>query len=203
MSTPKPRSRLLLTVVGIAESLLSCPLILLLNFQFPAHLSHRSGISNTLFSWVRSCFAKGMGGKQVSDAIREQHLLHYDHTRLQYYNVLCLRTLDGWVGKKYNDFSPFNDNSPNGPRNFLPCVQWLRDMYSQFMEAHRNSINQHTAMRSNWSCDPTSTHPATVDLPDNIHSHSNHRSYYKSTLDFLSRQRVITHIQKSKPAKKD
>ena len=37
--------------------------------EFPAHLSHCSGISNTLFSWVRSCFAKGMGGKQVSNAI--------------------------------------------------------------------------------------------------------------------------------------
>jgi hypothetical protein len=116
--------------------------------EFPARLSHRSGISNTLFSWVRSCFAKGMGGKQVSDAIQEQHLLRYDYTRLQYFNVLCSRTLDGWVGKKYNDFPPFNDNSPNGPRNFLPCAQWLWDMYSQFMEAHRNSINQHTAMRS-------------------------------------------------------
>lgn len=31
---------------------------------------------------------------------------------------------------------------------------------------------------SNQSCDPTSTHPATVNLPDNIHSHCNHRSYY-------------------------
>ena len=119
-----------------------------LSSEFPARLSHRSGISNVLFSWVRSCFAKGMGGKQVSDAIREQHLLHYDFTRLQYFNVLCSRTLDGWIGKKYDDFPPFEDTSPNGPRNFLPCAQWLWDMYSQFMEGHRNSINQHTAMRS-------------------------------------------------------
>jgi hypothetical protein len=56
--------------------------------------------------------------------------------------------LDGWVRKKYNDFPSFNDNSPNGPQNFLPCAKWLWDMYSQFMETHQNSINQHTAMRS-------------------------------------------------------
>ena len=112
-----------------------------LTAEFPARLSHRSGISNTLFSWIRSCFAKGMGGKQVSDAIREQHLLRYDYTRLQYFNVLCSRTLDRWVGKKYDDFPPFNDDSLNGPRIFLPCAQWLWDIYSQFMEVHRNTIN--------------------------------------------------------------
>ena len=79
--------------------------------EFPARLSHRSGISNTLFSWVRSCFAKGMEAKQISDAIWEQHLLHYNYTRLQYFNVLCLRMLNRWAGKKYNDFPPFNNNS--------------------------------------------------------------------------------------------
>ncbi len=82
-----------------------------------------------------------MEGKQVSDAIREQHLLHYDYTRLQYFNILCSCTLDGWVGEKYDDFPSFEDTSPNGPRIFLPCAQWLWDMYSQFMEGHQNSIN--------------------------------------------------------------
>ena len=66
----------------------------------------------------------------------------------QYFNVLCSHTLDRWVGEKYNDFPPFNNNNPNGPQNFLPCAQWLWDVYSQFMEAHWNLINQHMAMQS-------------------------------------------------------
>ena len=66
-----------------------------------------------------------MGGKHISDAIQEQHLLHYDFTRLQYFNILHSHTLNGWIGKKYDDFPLFEDTSPNGPRNFLPCAQWL------------------------------------------------------------------------------
>lgn len=37
--------------------------------EFPAHLSHRSGISWSLFSWMQSCFNYGMGSKQFSDAL--------------------------------------------------------------------------------------------------------------------------------------
>ena len=37
--------------------------------EFPARLSHRSGISKTLFGWMRSSFQNGMGSKQFSDAL--------------------------------------------------------------------------------------------------------------------------------------
>lgn len=35
--------------------------------EFPARLSYRSGMSTTLFSWIRSCFQNGMGAKPFSD----------------------------------------------------------------------------------------------------------------------------------------
>lgn len=63
--------------------------------EFPAHLSHRSGISITLAGWMRSCFQNGMGARQFSDALRVQHLLKYDELQLQYLDLLAGRALDG------------------------------------------------------------------------------------------------------------
>lgn len=120
--------------------------------EFPAHLSHRSGISHTLFNWVRSCFQNGMGAKQVSDALRVQHLLRYDELHLQYLDFLAVRRLDGWLGRKYGAFLPFDNTSPKGPHGFVPNSVWLRDMYDNYIETHRHDFNQHTAMLSAEIC---------------------------------------------------
>ena len=84
--------------------------------EFPAHLTHRSGISNVLFSWMRSCFQCGMGSKQISDAVRTQHLLNHDLLHLQYLQHLALRksSLDSWTGRKYEAFLSFDDAGPRG-----------------------------------------------------------------------------------------
>ncbi|KAF5323995.1 hypothetical protein D9611_008386 [Ephemerocybe angulata] len=56
--------------------------------HFPARLTHRSAVSNELFSWMRSCFQNGMGSKQFADAVLCQHLLAYDQLHLQYLEYL-------------------------------------------------------------------------------------------------------------------
>jgi hypothetical protein len=68
--------------------------------EFPAHLSHRSRISKTLFSWMRSCFNYGMGSKQFSDALHSQHILCHDLLELQYLESLANRLLSSWISKK-------------------------------------------------------------------------------------------------------
>jgi hypothetical protein len=120
--------------------------------EFPARLSHRSGISTTLAGWMRSCFQNGMGARQFSDALRVQHLLKYDELQLQYLDLLAHRTLDGWSGQKYTAFLPFDNKSSHGLHGFVPGATWIRDMYDHYIEEHKSDFNQHTAMLSAEIC---------------------------------------------------
>jgi hypothetical protein len=76
--------------------------------EFPAQLSHRSAISTSLFSWMRSSFNYGMGSKQFADALRMQHILRYDMMELQYLNHLSSFALNGWLGQKFAAFPPLS-----------------------------------------------------------------------------------------------
>ena len=49
-----------------------------LSDQFPAHLSHHSGVSTQGFALSRCCLEKGMGTKQVSDTFNVLHCQCYD-----------------------------------------------------------------------------------------------------------------------------
>ncbi|KAF8056942.1 hypothetical protein FPV67DRAFT_1637573 [Lyophyllum atratum] len=133
-----------------------------LSAEFPARLSHRSGISLPAFSFMRSCFQNGMGAKQFSDALRIQHLQRYDELHLQYLHSLAQRRgVSMWRGQKFKSFLPFEDTSPDGLHAFIPSSQWLRDMYDQFIEQHKDAFNQHTAMLSADICAIDHSHKVT------------------------------------------
>ena len=124
-----------------------------LSAMFPACLSHRSGLSTTAFTFMRSCFQNGMGAKQFSDALRIQHLQWYDELQLQYLHTLAARRgLSEWQSAKFYAFLPFDDYSLMGLHGFVPSSQWLRDMYDSFIEEHQVELNQHTAMLSAEIC---------------------------------------------------
>jgi hypothetical protein len=121
--------------------------------QFPAHLSHRSGMSKPLFSWMRSCFQNGMGSKRFSDAVQVQHLLKYDELHLEYLDFIAHRAvMTSWMGQQYTSFLPFHDTSSDGLHGFVPSAQWFHDMYDQFLEEHRQDIDQHTSMLTAEIC---------------------------------------------------
>ncbi|KAF8166462.1 hypothetical protein K438DRAFT_1941745 [Mycena galopus ATCC 62051] len=105
--------------------------------EFPAHLTWRSGLSTRAFGVVRSCFQHGMGSEEVADMFRMQHLRRYDELRLQY-----LRTKIKQMGFSavYEPFLPFEDRSSQGFHGFTPSGQWLRDMYDEFIESHRDTL---------------------------------------------------------------
>jgi len=130
--------------------------------EFPAKLSHRSGISNSLFDWMRSCFQNGMGAKQFSDALLVQNLLRYDELHLQYLDFLAHRcqALDRFTLVKYKSFLPFDDRSPDGYHGFVPSSQWLRDVYDNFIEEHRHDFNQHMGMLTAEICAIDHSHKA-------------------------------------------
>ncbi|KAJ7148830.1 hypothetical protein C8R46DRAFT_1310919 [Mycena filopes] len=112
--------------------------------EFPAHLTWRSGLSTRAFGVVRSCFQHGMGAEEVADLLRMQHLRHYDEIRVQYLRTKVQQM--NFPGKTYEPFPSFEDRSSSGFHGFTPSGQWLRDVYDNFIEKHRDVFNQHTAM---------------------------------------------------------
>ncbi|RDB16051.1 hypothetical protein Hypma_003473 [Hypsizygus marmoreus] len=130
--------------------------------EFPARLSHRSGISNVTFAMMRSAFQNGMGPKQFADALRVQHLQRYEELHVQYLHELVTRQgLAEWRGKKFIDFLPFDDRSLQGPHGFTPSPRWLRDMYDKLIEEHSSDFRQHTAMLSADICAIDHSHKIT------------------------------------------
>ncbi|KAF5313428.1 hypothetical protein D9611_008540 [Ephemerocybe angulata] len=124
-----------------------------LSAQFPARLTHRSAISNDLFSWMRSCFQNGMGSGQFADAVLAQHLLRYDQLHLQYLDFIAQGVaVSEFTDRKYKSFLPFDDASPEGFRGFVPSARYFRDVYDTFMDEHRHHFDQHTAMLSAIVC---------------------------------------------------
>lgn len=118
----------------------------LLAIEFPARLSHRSGLSKTYLDFARSCYRSGMSAKKVSDALRVQHLLHYDDLQRQYLHHLASQPLIPWLGKKYQSFLPFQDRSPAGYHGYVPSSQYIQGMCDTLIEEHRHDYHQHMAM---------------------------------------------------------
>lgn len=124
-----------------------------LALEFPARLSHRSGLSKTVFALTRTCFQDGMSAKQSSDLLRVLHLLRYDKLHRQYLHSLAgRRQFNSWTGHKYKSFLPFDDGTPDGYQGFVPSAQWLRNMYDCYIGDHEMDFNQHTALLSAEVC---------------------------------------------------
>lgn len=121
--------------------------------SFPVRLTHRSGISDSLFMFMRSCFQSGMGAKQFSDALRVRHLEYYDGLQIKYLSALAKQKgMSTWLGTKYRSFLPFEDTSPDGYHGFVPSSQWLRDLYDKFIEDHEHDFNQAIALLTALIC---------------------------------------------------
>jgi len=121
--------------------------------EFPVRLSFRSGISFAAFGFMRSCFQNGMGAKQFSDALRVQHLQHYDELHLQYLQAIAVGSkLKTWLHQAYEPFPKFEDQSLTGFHGYVPSAQWLHGLYDEFIEEHQQELVQHTAMLSGEIC---------------------------------------------------
>ncbi|XP_006455795.1 hypothetical protein AGABI2DRAFT_76455, partial [Agaricus bisporus var. bisporus H97] len=134
--------------------------------EFPAHLTHRSAMSKSLFEWMRLCFQNGMGSKQFSDSLRVRHLLSYDSLHLQYLHHLAslCQGLQRWMDIKYETFLPFDDKSPRGRHGFVPGSEWLRDVYDTYIEGYQHDFNQHMAMLTGKICAIDHSHKVTKQI---------------------------------------
>ena len=115
--------------------------------EFPAHLSHRSGVSTAVFAMMRCCFQNGMGAKQMSDAINVLHRRRYEMLEVQYLRMIQERAgMAAWMNKTFLPFPSFTDQGPYGLHAIIPSARWFRDMYDKFMESHEHEIDQYTAL---------------------------------------------------------
>ncbi|KNZ75180.1 hypothetical protein J132_04665 [Termitomyces sp. J132] len=118
--------------------------------EFPAKLTWRSALSWRAFGILRSCIQHGMGASEVAEMFRMQHLQRYDEIRLQYLHTKAAHI--HLPHQHYEPFLSFEDQSDNGFHGFTPSGQWLRDVYDDVMEGHRDTLNQHTAMLPGRVC---------------------------------------------------
>ena len=121
--------------------------------EFPAHLSHRSGMSTGLFAFMRCCFQNGMGARQFSDAINVMHRRKYEMLEVQYIRIIHKRSSAAqWMDKTFPPFPQFTDRGPHGLHAIIPSARWYRNMYDKFMESHEKEFDQHTALLSCHGC---------------------------------------------------
>jgi hypothetical protein len=130
--------------------------------HFPAHLSWRSGLSLRALGVLRSCIQSGMGAHQVAAMFCVQHLLRYDELCRQYLHTALSRI--NLPGQVYDPFPPFEDTSDKGFHGFVPSGQWFRDIYDGYIECHKNSFNQHTAMLTGRVCAIDHSYKVFLDL---------------------------------------
>jgi hypothetical protein len=115
-----------------------------LRLEFPAMITHRSAIDDTVFALMRTCFQNGMGAKQFSDALRTLHIRRFDHLQIQFYEM----ALSESVMRSPSDikaWSSFEDR--DGYAGFTPSAPWLRDLYDDFIGHERALMDQYTALQ--------------------------------------------------------
>jgi len=137
-----------------------------LSEEFPAILSHRSGISRRLLNLMRSCFHSGMGPGPFARMLREHHDLRHDRLELQY---LLTRREKNQEARNQGDITRYlaarnsddvvNAVFPNkGRLDSVPTTKYLTKLYNKFVESHIEKHYHHT-----------STLPATIVNVDHSH----------------------------------
>jgi len=128
--------------------------------EFPATLTHRSGLASSVFALQRGPFVNGFGAKQFSDLLHTLHLRKFDLMQIQYLDIIdVMRLTCPWSNTIYEPFSSYED--PEGYAGFVPCSQWLRDLFDCFIEKHNIDIKQFTAMLSARICAIDHSHKIT------------------------------------------
>jgi hypothetical protein len=128
--------------------------------EFPATLTHRSGLDSSVFPLQWGLFVNGLGAKQFSDLLHTLHLCKFDLMQIQYLKIIDVMHLTcPWSNTIYEPFSSYDD--PEGYAGFVPCSQWLQDLFDCFIEKHNIDIKQFTAMLSARICAIDHSHKIT------------------------------------------
>lgn len=134
------------TYVGHMPAILS-QLPTSLQKLFPAHLTHRSGISSTLFNMLRPMFNSRMGPKATANLLQEMHRMRYDCIQLAYLEAVKRQVENPSAttfGKtlQYEPF-PAYKGSYGG---FTPSANYLKTIYIALQQHLEPRCRQYTSM---------------------------------------------------------
>jgi hypothetical protein len=123
--------------------------------EFPAVLTHRSGMLKKLVHLMGPLFQHGLGPHRFHKIIRVLHKEKYDEMQLQYYteikhhknnNTLSRYfkpTHNGSQNQNFKEFSSFDDKKQyNG---CIPSANFISYVYSSYIRKLRKFMDQHTA----------------------------------------------------------
>lgn len=112
--------------------------------EFPAFLTHRSGIDKTVMSLIRAGIAHRLSSSAWSKILRELHMRNHDLREIKYlYAIQRDQKLCESIGaeaKLYQPFSAFNDKTAyNG---FSPSKKYINNIYMDYMQQIRPVLDQ-------------------------------------------------------------
>lgn len=124
-----------------------------LQAEFPAVLTHKSGVSKSMIKLMRPAFQHGIGPHRMSKILRIMHTERYDELQLQYYIALDNRrsnpNLLSFFSNSSNvrlsaEFPKYDDRSTyNG---FSPSANYLSYVYSCIISKLSPLIDQLISM---------------------------------------------------------
>ncbi|KAG2193038.1 hypothetical protein INT47_009288 [Mucor saturninus] len=129
--------------------------------DFPALLTHKSGISKDLVELMRPLFQNSVGPVRLSKILRIMHAEHYAGLELQYHDAACnmeknpgidsILTRGNTEKIVFPEFSEFSDKGLyNG---YVPSPSYLRYIYTSITEKIRPQLNWHmTSLNALYTC---------------------------------------------------
>ena len=130
--------------------------------EFPAYLSHRSGVSLQVMRLMCSTFASGMGPEPFMRMLYELHNRRHDGLELQYVkkrehvkhvekqvaSQKNQRSLLSMMNKQASEvtFSSFDDAT--GYCGFVPSAKYLTSLYNEYVEKCSADHDQYTSSLS-------------------------------------------------------
>ena len=111
--------------------------------EFPAFLTHRSGIDKTLMTLIRAGIAHRVSSSAWSKIMRELHVHEHDLRELKYLHAVTANVGDqsrlNSAVKTYTPFSGFDDQSGYG--GFSPS-KYIKNIYMDYMDHIRPILDQ-------------------------------------------------------------
>ncbi|KAJ7829618.1 hypothetical protein B0H13DRAFT_2679789 [Mycena leptocephala] len=102
----------------------------LLRNQFPAFLTHRSGIDKRLMTLIRSTIAQGLTPNTWERVLRELHIRNHDLSHRDYLNALKAHAPQT-LPSQLTPFSSFSDKE--GYAGFSPSRWYISKVYVEYM----------------------------------------------------------------------
>ncbi|KAJ7664030.1 hypothetical protein DFH06DRAFT_1394036 [Mycena polygramma] len=103
----------------------------LLRNQFPAFLTHRSGIDKRAVTLIRSTIAQGLTPNAWERVLRELHVRNRDLRENDYLNALKARESESLLPSTLKLFSRFSDKA--GYAGFSPSRWYISKVYVEYM----------------------------------------------------------------------